>query len=151
MSEVILRSFYLLKLNIFQLGFDSQIIFLKVNDLNVSSDFYIKNFGFELVLDQGKCRIFRAPGKSCIGFCQGRTKEVDKNVVLTFVTDEVDEIYIKLRNENVIVIKEPGVNKEFRIYNCFVEDPDGYVLEIQKFLDVKWNETKLKFDLINNL
>ena len=54
-------------------------------------------------------------------------------LTLTLITDDVDAWCRHLRAHGVEVVKEPADNPPYRIYNAFVRDPNGYVLEIQRF------------------
>jgi catechol 2,3-dioxygenase-like lactoylglutathione lyase family enzyme len=49
------------------------------------------------------------------------------------VTDRVDEWCAQLEREGVELVKEPADNPPYRIYNAFVRDPNGYLIEIQRF------------------
>ena len=120
-------------------GFDAGITFLYVRDLQASSDFYGRLLDLDLVLDQGGCRIYRVAGDSLIGFCE-RDPGEDKprGLVLTFVSEEVDGWAAKLRSAGVSLETEPKRSEEFGIYHFFFRDPDGYLLEIQRFLDSGW-------------
>jgi hypothetical protein len=57
---------------------------------------------------------------------------------VTFVTNDVDGAYSALRAQDVALEKTPATNATYNIYNCFFRDPDGYLLEIQKFLSPDW-------------
>lgn len=46
-------------------------------------------------------------------------------IPLTFVTDRVDEWCAQLKREGVELVKEPA--------DAFVRDPNGYLIEIQRF------------------
>jgi catechol 2,3-dioxygenase-like lactoylglutathione lyase family enzyme len=35
-------------------------------------------------------------------------------------------------------VRHPAFNADFRIYHCFFPDPNGYLLEIQRFDDPAW-------------
>lgn len=122
--------------------FDSQITFLYVKDLDRTSEFYEKIIGLEPALDQGNCRIYKSCSDSFIGFCRKDSadiNEVNKNgVIITFVTENADEYFADLKNKNVEFTKELSYNKEYKIYNCFIKDPDGYLIEIQRFEDQRW-------------
>ncbi|MCB0725819.1 MAG: VOC family protein [Ignavibacteria bacterium] len=124
--------------------FDSQITFLSVKDLKATSSFYENNFGFKLILDQGQCRIYKTPASSYIGFCEKENVIVNENVVITFVTEEVDKVFeeLKLKVSEIEIVKEPALNERFKIYNGFIKDPDGYLIEIQRFESPEWNENK---------
>lgn len=120
-------------------AFDAGITFLYVRDLEASSDFYGRVLGLPLVLDQGGCRIYRVAGDSLIGFCEREVGEGrPRGLVLTFVTANVDEWAEKLRSNGVSLETEPKRSEEYGIYHFFFRDPDGYLLEIQRFLDPAW-------------
>jgi catechol 2,3-dioxygenase-like lactoylglutathione lyase family enzyme len=122
---------------------DTQITFIYTSDLARSTAFYEKTIGFQLWLDQGSCRIYHVSGSGLLGICQasdtskGAASEgPQRNVILTLVTEDVDGWYAHLRNQGVAFEKPPQQNDTYRIYHCFLRDPDGYLIEIQRFLDV---------------
>ena len=120
--------------------FDQQVTFLYCRDLGASRAFYEDLLGLSLVLDQGGCRIYRIGKDSFLGICQvreGRSVAPD-GVIVTFVTDDVDGWYERLAAKGVSFEKTPQSYAEFRIYHCFLRDPDGYLLEIQRFDDPAW-------------
>ncbi|MCP4294594.1 MAG: VOC family protein [Proteobacteria bacterium] len=119
---------------------DSQIIFLATRDLPGTSDFYEKTLGLPLKLDQGKCRIYRVADNGFIGFCEKKEPHPIEGVIITLVTKEVDEYYDLLRKRGVIFEKEPVFNAEYKIYHCFLRDPNGYQVESQRFEDPRWEE-----------
>ena len=123
---------------------DSHITFLSVKDLTLTSSFYENNFGFRLILDQGQCRIYKTPADSYIGFCENGKNNVCENVVITFVTQDVDNVFkeLKAKVPDIEIIKEPALNERFKIYNGFIKDPDGYLIEIQRFESPEWNANK---------
>jgi catechol 2,3-dioxygenase-like lactoylglutathione lyase family enzyme len=47
----------------------------------------------------------------------------------------VDGWYEHLSARGVAFEKPPQINPQYRIYHCFLRDPDGYLIEIQRFLD----------------
>ena len=49
-----------------------QITFLYSSDLERSDSFYRHKMGFDLVLDQGPCRIYHTGKKAYLGVCQRR-------------------------------------------------------------------------------
>jgi catechol 2,3-dioxygenase-like lactoylglutathione lyase family enzyme len=122
--------------------FEEQIVFIKVDDLNSSREFYEEILGFPLVLDQGKCRIVQTKkgGGGYFGYCDSGGNSKDSGgVIFTFVTPNVDDWYRYLETKNVELLGKPKINQEFGIYHFYFKDPDGHLLEIQKFLDVDWN------------
>jgi len=128
------------------LSFDQQVTFLYVKDLEVSERFYGKTLGLELVLNQGLARIYRVgSGNAFLGICLSSAVQqapppdrAPLGVIVTFVTNDVDGAYSALRAKGVTFEKTPTMNTTYDIYNCFFRDPDGYLLEIQKFLSPDW-------------
>lgn len=97
--------------------------------------------GLALVLDQGGCRIYQVSSDGYIGICQrDDAPEQPEGVIVTIVTDEVDEWHRQLTEQGVIFEKPPTLNPRYNIYHCFLRDPSGYLIEIQRFLDADWNK-----------
>jgi catechol 2,3-dioxygenase-like lactoylglutathione lyase family enzyme len=61
-------------------------------------------------------------------------------VILTIVTKEVDRWYDYLVDRGVVFEKEPVFNPEYNIYHCTFRDPNGYLIEIQRFEDPGWED-----------
>jgi catechol 2,3-dioxygenase-like lactoylglutathione lyase family enzyme len=117
-----------------------QITFIYVKDLNRSKDFYEGLLGFKLVLDQGSCRIVQSVGNSYLGYCEkGGGVSGPSDIILTFVTPDVDGWYGKLKEAGAKLESPPLLNEKFNIYHFFLIDPDGYKLEFQRFEDPNWN------------
>jgi catechol 2,3-dioxygenase-like lactoylglutathione lyase family enzyme len=111
-----------------------QITFLDTRDLTRTCDFYERVLGLRLARDQGSCRIYHVSGNAYVGFCQRADAPIEpRGITLTFVTDRVDEWCAQLKREGVEFVKEPADNPPYRIYNAFVRDPNGYLIEIQRF------------------
>lgn len=96
--------------------------------------------GLTLWLDQGSCRIYEVSGSSLIGVCQtsdtskGKVKSGEQsNIIFTLVTQEVDEWYAYLQSNGITFEKAPDYNPTYKIYHCFLRDPNGYLIEIQRF------------------
>ncbi len=119
--------------------FTDTITFLYTRDLASTARFYEDVLGFQLALDQGSCRIYRIGANGFVGFCE-RASAQDKpeGVIITFVTDEVDAWADRLKAEAVPLEKPPTLNEEYGIYHIFFRDPNGYLLEIQRFVDPAW-------------
>ncbi len=116
---------------------EAQITFLYTHDLAATARFYEDIMGLPLKLDQGSCRIYGVGGEAYIGFCQrseAASSRDEDRVILTFVTPEVDAWYRHLSERGVAVEKPPQVNPKYNIYHCFLRDPNGYLIEIQRFL-----------------
>jgi catechol 2,3-dioxygenase-like lactoylglutathione lyase family enzyme len=105
--------------------FDAQITFCYTPDLEATARFYEQTLGLELALDQGRC--------------SGDGTPSPEGVILTLVTTDVDDWYRKLCDAKVAFEKPPTLNTDFQIYHCFFRDPNGYLLEIQRFEDPAWD------------
>jgi catechol 2,3-dioxygenase-like lactoylglutathione lyase family enzyme len=121
-----------------------QITFIYTDDLEQSATFYENVMGFSLWLDQGTCRIYTVTGNGLLGVCQ--TSDTSKgnfqtgeqhNIIFTLVTPEVDTWYEYLSERGVNFEKPPEHNPAYKIYHCFLRDPNGYLIEIQRFLSQK--------------
>lgn len=123
---------------------ESQITFLYTHDLEKSREFYEELLGLTLWLDQGTCRIYQVSDKAYLGICQAGAGEAQSapqnssakqgNVIFTIVTEQVDEWYIYLKSKGLEFEKAPALNQRYQIYNCLLRDPNGYLIEIQRFL-----------------
>ena len=120
--------------------FESSITFLRTRDLAATSDFYERIIGLRLILDQGGCRVYEVARGGYLGFCEKEETEIQKDLVFTFVTQDVDGWYERLRGEGVAFEKTPAHNPTYKIYHCFFRDPNGYLLEIQRFEDPRWDD-----------
>ena len=118
---------------------DSQITFIYTQDLITSADFYERIMGLPLWLDQTTCRIYRLTNSAFLGVCQvselskGNFISPPSNLIITIVTQQVDEWYQILSARGVIFDAPPSYNPRYRIYHCFLKDPNGYLIEIQRF------------------
>ena len=118
---------------------DAQITFCYTRDLPRTARFYEEVVGLRLVLDQGGCRIYRTAAGAYLGFCGRDDADRPAGVILTLVTDGVDAWHARLSERGVEFEKAPAHNPEYGIYHCFFRDPNGYLLEIQRFDDPHWN------------
>ncbi len=122
---------------------DQQITFLYTGDLEGTAVFYETILQLPLVLDQGTCRIYATGGDAYLGFCQALSREAGHQLsadglILTLVTREVDAWYDYLQANQVPIEKPPTMNDKFNIYQLFARDPNGYLIEIQTFLNSSW-------------
>jgi catechol 2,3-dioxygenase-like lactoylglutathione lyase family enzyme len=114
--------------------FEQNITFLYTQNMAQTARFYEEVLGLPLVRDQGTCRIYRISQDGFIGFCQHLTMPQNPGaIILTLVTDDVDGWYQRLVAKGVAFDKPPAQNEKFDIYHCFLRDPNGYLLEIQRF------------------
>lgn len=116
-----------------------QVTFIYTRDLAASARFYQGVLGLPLVLDQGGCQIYRVGRDAFVGICTRAGVAVQpENVILTLVSADVDGWHAYLVEQGVAVEKPPTYNPTYHIYHLFVRDPDGYLVEIQTFLDPAW-------------
>ena len=122
--------------------FDQQVTFLYVRDLEKSCAFYGEMLGLPLFLDQGSVRIFRTSRSSFLGVGQSNEERPSTpgGIIVTLVTDDVDDWYERLRSKRVVFESPPSQYEAFNIYHCFLSDPDGYEIENQRFGDPAWPE-----------
>lgn len=118
--------------------FDQQVVFLPTGDLGRADHFYRVLLGLPLVLDQGVCRIYRTGPFAFLGVCEHLVADSAAGAIVTLVSDDVDGWYQRLVAAGVGFDKPPSRNEKFGIYHVFVQDPDGNVLEIQRFEDPGW-------------
>jgi catechol 2,3-dioxygenase-like lactoylglutathione lyase family enzyme len=118
---------------------DQQVTFLYTRNLPATAHFYEEVMRLPLVLDQGNCRIYRVSDDSFLGCCQrDDAPQKPDGLIFTLVTREVDEWYRYLSQQGVEFEKPPAHNPAYNIYHCFLRDPNGYLIEIQQFLDPAW-------------
>ncbi len=118
--------------------FDQFVTFLYTRDLEASSRFLSETLGLQLVLDQGRCRIYRVAPHSYLGVCECEEVASTSGIIVTLVSNDVDEWHRRLRVEGVPIEKPPSHNPDYDIYHMFFRDPNGYLFEIQRFLDPSW-------------
>ncbi len=120
----------------------SSITFLKTKDMDLTTQYYTKTLGFRLVLDQVICRIFRICSNSHIGFCLTDDSTGSSEIILTLEIPDVDGYYRHLQSLGIEVEIPPRLNEKFNIYQMFLRDPNGYLIEVQRFLDPQWEKAR---------
>jgi catechol 2,3-dioxygenase-like lactoylglutathione lyase family enzyme len=120
------------------MSFDSIITFLPTRDLAQTAQFYEEVLKLELALDQTRCRIYRVAKGGFLGFCLKDEVTPQDGVMLTLVTEAVDHWQALLAEHDVPIEKGPVFNPDFQIYQMFLRDPNGYLIEIQRFEDPRW-------------
>lgn len=118
---------------------EQQVTFLAAGNLRATAAFYEQLLGLPLVLDQGVCRIYQVAGGAFLGFCEHLpAADGEAPLILTLVSPDVDGWYQYLVGRGAEVAQRPVLNETYNIYHFFVRDPDGYLVEIQRFLDPAW-------------
>lgn len=121
-------------------AFTEQITFLYVDDLARSSAFYGGTLGLTLVTDQGDCLIYSVAGGAFVGVCARPGRVSPAGVIVTLVTDDVDGWHARLVDAAVPCDTAPRSHPDYQIYQAFYRDPDGHVIEIQRFHDAEWSK-----------
>ncbi len=121
------------------LNVQSQITFLYYRDLQPISRFYQDIMGFTLVEDQGWAKIYRVNRNAYLGIvdeARGFHKAREKNAVLiTLVVGDVFWWYDYLRHKGVKILTELREIEDIQVRCFFLEDPGGYAIEVQQFLE----------------
>jgi len=118
---------------------NAQITFLPSTDLERSRTFYEEVIGLELVTDQGTCHIYRVTNEAFLGVCIKDESLRTDGVIITLVTDDVDGWCDRITATGGVIDHGPDHSERFGIYHAFLRDPDGNLLEIQRFDDSGWS------------
>jgi catechol 2,3-dioxygenase-like lactoylglutathione lyase family enzyme len=131
-----------------QFALNGQVMFLPTDDHQKIIDFYEKLLGLELVRDQKICRIYKTGPSSYLGFCQrGYSIPTTYRVVITLLIDDVDGVYQLLKSQNITTESEPEFSPDFNVYQFFIRDPHGYLVEIQRFIEpLQEGDRRLKIE-----
>jgi predicted enzyme related to lactoylglutathione lyase len=119
-----------------------QITWVYTEDLESTARFYERTLGLATALDQGQCRVYRTSPTSYLGLCRvrpGRWVE-PKGVVLTLLTPDVEAWHAHLVAAGADVQGPAEYHAAFRCTAFFVKDPNGYLIELQRFEDERWRE-----------
>ncbi len=117
---------------------EGAITFLYYKDLATVARFYEAVMGLELVIDQGFAKIYRLVGQAHLGIVD-ETKGYHranpiKPVEITLLVNDVDGWYQRIRSLGVETLDEPHTIESIGARVFLLQDPEGYVIEIQKFL-----------------
>ena len=134
----------------FEAPFKQHCYFLNTCSLADSAHFYEDVVGLRCVYEQPGFVKFYKVGPECfLGLCLRESREPEdvKGAIPTFVCAtpiEVDEWQQRLESAGISIHKRagPGVSSDGKhiptLYNLFVHDPNGYLIEFQAFLDPAW-------------
>jgi len=124
------------------------ITFIYTTDISKSIGFYEETLGLPLALDQGGCRIYRLMENSYLGVCQRPAETIQppsldrRSVIVTIVSPDVDDWHKRLSAKGVEFEHSPRHNPDYGIYHTFLRDPNGYLIEIQRFDKPDWDVSK---------
>ncbi|MBD3334931.1 MAG: VOC family protein [Candidatus Eisenbacteria bacterium] len=125
---------------------DDQITFIYTADMKASIDFYENKLELPLALDQGGCRIYRLAAGAYLGVCLRDAASLQapdpgrRGIIVTIVTPDVEEWFAFLQDKGVSFETEPQENEDYGIVHAFLRDPNGYLIEIQRFIDPRWKD-----------
>jgi catechol 2,3-dioxygenase-like lactoylglutathione lyase family enzyme len=120
---------------------DALITFIYVDDLRRSDDFYRRDLGLTPVTDQTVCRIYRISGSGFLGVCTTDRPVTPEGLIITLVRQDVEAFCERLVANGVVLEQSPTHNPRFGITHAFLRDPDGHLIEIQRFDDPDWSTT----------
>jgi catechol 2,3-dioxygenase-like lactoylglutathione lyase family enzyme len=120
------------------IAWEAQVTFCYTAEFESTAHFYEELLGLPIALDQGACRIYRVREGAFIGVCRRAETPNTDGIILTLVSEDVDGWYARLKERGVQFEKAPAFNPKFNIYHCFLRDPNGYLIEIQRFEDPEW-------------
>lgn len=113
---------------------EGQITFLPTADLTTTDAFYAGVLGLRLVRDQGICRIYATAPGAYLGFCErGDAVPSEHRVVLTLLVDDVATAFDRAVANGAPVVETPAHSARFAALTGFVRDPNGYLVEFQRF------------------
>ncbi|MGB0589991.1 MAG: VOC family protein [Myxococcota bacterium] len=118
--------------------FQQSVCFFPCADLDAAQAFYEGMLGVPMVLDQGACRIFQISSTGFIGFCTHREPDAVDGPIITLVTTDVEGVTATLQDAGVTFESPLAHNPRFNITHAFLRDPDGYLVELQRFDDPRW-------------
>jgi len=111
----------------------SGIVFLSTEHREEIVEFYASRLGMTVWIEQEDCTILRQDNL-ILGFCQRETADIGGVITFWYGSNsEVDEEYAKFQD---VAEGEPQVNEKYQIYHFFFRDPEGRMLEAQRFLDL---------------
>ena len=119
------------------LDIQQTITWVYTDDVDQTCKFYSDILGLKLIRDADVARIYRLTETSNVGVCEALDWRVvePRGSMLTLVTDDVDKWFAHLKGAAVPYRSEPERIAKFGIYALLVEDPNGYLIEFQQFLD----------------
>ena len=118
---------------------DGLLTFFYYKDFKKAGEFYENIMGFKMVQDQKWAKIFQVAEKTFMGCVDGNIgyhkADPTKPVMLTVIVDDPDAWYEHFKANGIETINEPHEDKEMNMRIFLLHDPEGYVIEIQKFHD----------------
>jgi len=115
------------------------ITFFYYDELKAPTEFYEHTLGFQLVDDQQWAKIYRIHGNAYLGVVdssRGFHRSQDSSaVLLTLVVRDVDAWHGRLISRGVRILRKIETHDDIQVRCFFAEDPGGYAIEVQTFLN----------------
>jgi predicted enzyme related to lactoylglutathione lyase len=122
----------------------AQITFLYYREMEPAASFYEQVLGLERVVDQGWARIYRIGGNAYLGVVAGEKgfhqPQQENAVLISLVVDDASQWYNALRARGVKLLSGLQHKEDIGLRCFFLEDPGGYALEVQQFLEPRLAE-----------
>lgn len=114
-----------------------QISWVYTQDLDSTAFFYAEVLGLAYIRDQGTARIYATGDNARIGVCEAFADRIvePKGGMISIISDDVDAWYQRLVDIGLSIDQPPHHFEKFGIYKFCVEDPNGYQIEFQQFID----------------
>ncbi|MBR2801259.1 MAG: VOC family protein [Erysipelotrichaceae bacterium] len=116
---------------------EGSITFLPCRDIEKTREFYEEVLGLSLAMKQGETVCIFDCGYGYWGFCQysdsRKPLSVSQGVCLSLnypSKEEVDHRYEELKGRCTFT-RLPQKHPLYPVYSCFLQDPDGYTVELQ--------------------
>jgi predicted enzyme related to lactoylglutathione lyase len=121
-------------------GIEGVITFLYYKNPREAMEFYENVMGFEVDRDHGSVKIYRVMDNYYVGVVDENVGYLkaskEKPVMITLLVSNVDDWHKYLVEKGVKTLFEPKLHPKDapRIRHFMLEDPEGYIIEIQRFL-----------------
>jgi catechol 2,3-dioxygenase-like lactoylglutathione lyase family enzyme len=123
-------------------GLDALVTFIYTPDTDRAFRFYETVLGLKLVRDEGAARIYRVAGGGYLGVCRESPQRPCRpdGICLSLVSDDVDGWHATLIARGAAVEGPPAKLEQYGVYSFFLRDPDGHLIEVQRFDDPNWRK-----------
>jgi len=119
--------------------FESQITLLYFRNIEKAFHFYEDVLGLKTKIDQGYGRIYEVSGNALLGVMDEKRGFLQSghgtSMMISLVTEDVDPWYETLEKRGVKMLSKPLTKENIGIRSFLFEDPEGHILQIQKFLN----------------
>jgi catechol 2,3-dioxygenase-like lactoylglutathione lyase family enzyme len=128
-------------------GIRATNLFLYYSDLKRAEEFYTGTLGFELIADHGMAKIFRLTNDSYLTLVDAtkgmHSADEPKTVAIALVTENLEAWHDYLKAQKVKFKYEFNYKPDKPHDGFVVKDPEGYLLEFERFNAHRENENFL--------